>query len=687
MAKTLVIVESPAKAKTISRFLGTRYLVRSSMGHIRDLPKSQFGIDVEAGFKPKYINIRGKGKLVQELRKAAKESQRVLLATDPDREGEAIAWHLQQVLEMQEDDDCRIEFHEVTKPAVQAAIKDPRPIDRYRVEAQQARRILDRVVGYKLSPLLWRKIRRGLSAGRVQSVALWLIVDREAEIRAFVSKEYWTVTAHLENSRGQALQAQLIKVPLASEEETGRVLAALDGAIFQVQKVESRTQRRTPPPPFITSTLQQEANTKLNFSSRRTMRVAQQLYEGLDLGSEYGTVGLITYLRTDSVRISAIAKEEAAGFIAERYGQEYLPKQPARFKARENVQDAHEAVRPTSVYREPEKIKDALTADQYKLYRLIWERFLASQMAPSIQEQTIVTIQAGDYLFRASGTVIKFPGFRLLYQPLERKQAEILPEVAEGEVLNLLRLEPQQHFTQPPPRYSEATLVKVLEQKGIGRPSTYAPIIETILERGYVIREQKQLVPTELGEVVVNLLKEHFSDIIDVEFTAQMEAQLDRVEAGDVRWQEVVNSFYWPFIEVLEKADREIGAIAVQEEVSEEKCEKCGRNMVVKQGRYGKFLACPGFPECRNTRPLQEKIGVVCPKCGGEIIWRRTKKGRPFYGCSNYPECNFISWQKPSQKDCPVCGTRMVEKQHELVCPNRECRYREAGPRAGEVSG
>lgn len=687
MAKTLVIVESPAKAKTISRFLGTRYLVRSSMGHIRDLPKSQFGIDVEAGFKPKYINIRGKGKLVQELRKAAKESQRVLLATDPDREGEAIAWHLQQVLEMQEDDDCRIEFHEVTKPAVQAAIKDPRPIDRYRVEAQQARRILDRVVGYKLSPLLWRKIRRGLSAGRVQSVALWLIVDREAEIRAFVSKEYWTVTAHLENSRGQALQAQLIKVPLASEEETGRVLAALDGAVFQVQKVESRTQQRTPPPPFITSTLQQEANTKLNFSSRRTMRVAQQLYEGLDLGSEYGTVGLITYLRTDSVRISAIAKEEAAGFIAERYGQEYLPKQPARFKARENVQDAHEAVRPTSVYREPEKIKDALTADQYKLYRLIWERFLASQMAPSIQEQTIVTIQAGDYLFRASGTVIKFPGFRLLYQPLERKQAEILPEVAEGEVLNLLRLEPQQHFTQPPPRYSEATLVKVLEQKGIGRPSTYAPIIETILERGYVIREQKQLVPTELGEVVVNLLKEHFSDIIDVEFTAQMEAQLDRVEAGDVRWQEVVNSFYWPFIEVLEKADREIGAIAVQEEVSEEKCEKCGRNMVVKQGRYGKFLACPGFPECRNTRPLQEKIGVVCPKCGGEIIWRRTKKGRPFYGCSNYPECNFISWQKPSQKDCPVCGTRMVEKQHELVCPNRECRYREAGPRAGEVSG
>lgn len=687
MAKTLVIVESPAKAKTISRFLGTRYLVRSSMGHIRDLPKSQFGIDVEAGFKPKYINIRGKGKLVQELRKAAKESQQVLLATDPDREGEAIAWHLQQVLEMQEDDDCRIEFHEVTKPAVQAAIKDPRPIDRYRVEAQQARRILDRVVGYKLSPLLWRKIRRGLSAGRVQSVALWLIVDREAEIRAFVSKEYWTVTAHLENSRGQALQAQLIKVPLASEEETGRVLAALDGAVFQVQKVESRTQRRTPPPPFITSTLQQEANTKLNFSSRRTMRVAQQLYEGLDLGSEYGTVGLITYLRTDSVRISAIAKEEAAGFIAERYGQEYLPKQPARFKARENVQDAHEAVRPTSVYREPEKIKDALTADQYKLYRLIWERFLASQMAPSIQEQTIVTIQAGDYLFRASGTVIKFPGFRLLYQPLERKQAEILPEVAEGEVLNLLRLEPQQHFTQPPPRYSEATLVKVLEQKGIGRPSTYAPIIETILERGYVIRGQKQLVPTELGEVVVNLLKEHFSDIIDVEFTAQMEAQLDRVEAGDVRWQEVVNSFYWPFIEVLEKADREIGAIAVQEEVSEEKCEKCGRNMVVKQGRYGKFLACPGFPECRNTRPLQEKIGVVCPKCGGEIIWRRTKKGRPFYGCSNYPECNFISWQKPSQKDCPVCGTRMVEKQHELVCPNRECRYREAGPRAGEVSG
>lgn len=687
MAKTLVIVESPAKAKTISRFLGTRYLVRSSMGHIRDLPKSQFGIDVEAGFKPKYINIRGKGKLVQELRKAAKESQRVLLATDPDREGEAIAWHLQQVLEMQEDDDCRIEFHEVTKPAVQAAIKDPRPIDRYRVEAQQARRILDRVVGYKLSPLLWRKIRRGLSAGRVQSVALWLIVDREAEIRAFVSKEYWTVTAHLENSRGQALQAQLIKVPLASEEETGRVLAALDGAVFQVQKVESRTQQRTPPPPFITSTLQQEANTKLNFSSRRTMRVAQQLYEGLDLGSEYGTVGLITYLRTDSVRISAIAKEEAAGFIAERYGQEYLPKQPARFKAGENVQDAHEAVRPTSVYREPEKIKDALTADQYKLYRLIWERFLASQMAPSIQEQTIVTIQAGDYLFRASGTVIKFPGFRLLYQPLERKQAEILPEVAEGEVLNLLRLEPQQHFTQPPPRYSEATLVKVLEQKGIGRPSTYAPIIETILERGYVIREQKQLVPTELGEVVVNLLKEHFSDIIDVEFTAQMEAQLDRVEAGDVRWQEVVNSFYWPFIEVLEKADREIGAIAVQEEVSEEKCEKCGRNMVVKQGRYGKFLACPGFPECRNTRPLQEKIGVVCPKCGGEIIWRRTKKGRPFYGCSNYPECNFISWQKPSQKDCPVCGTRMVEKQHELVCPNRECRYREAGPRAGEVSG
>jgi DNA topoisomerase-1 len=683
-------VESPAKAKTIGKFLGRNYTIKPSMGHIRDLPKSQFGVDVEHGFEPHYITIRGKGNIVKELRVAAQKSQRVLLATDPDREGEAIAWHLQHLLELPPGP-IRIEFNEITRNAVQEAIKRPREIDQNRVDAQQARRVLDRVVGYRLSPLLWRKVRKGLSAGRVQSVAVRLIVDREREIEAFQPEEYWSLTAWLlAGGDGEAFPAKLFKYlgedpAIKNEGEMQAILAALEGVTYVVTEVKQRERRKNPAPPFTTSTLQQEASRKLNFTARRTMQVAQQLYEGIDLGGSEGPVGLITYIRTDSTRIASVAQLEARDFLMERFGPEYVPEDLRQFKGRKDIQDAHEAIRPTSVWREPAALKNVLTRDQFRLYNLIWERFVASQMQAAVMDTMTVKISAGPCLFRATGSVVKFPGYLRVYQEGSdgegKEQEQRLPALATGEVLKLQSLEPKQHFTQPPPRYTEATLVKTLEELGIGRPSTYAPTIETILERGYVVREQKQFIPTELGRVVVDLLKEHFPDIIDVEFTAQMEQQLDEIEAGKLSWRQVVAEFYEPFSRVLERAEREIDTIELPEEVSEEKCELCGRNLVIKTGRFGKFLACPGFPECRFTKPLLETIGVNCPRCGGEIVARRTKRGRKFYGCQNYPECNYVSWDKPTNRNCPRCGTRLVEKASRqgvrLLCPSKECGYEE----------
>ena len=688
MAQTLVIVESPAKAKTIGKFLGRSYTIKPSMGHIRDLPRSQFGVDVENGFEPRYITIRGKGEIVKDLKTAAGKAGRVLLATDPDREGEAIAWHLQHLLGLPPGL-IRVEFNEITRNAVQEAIKKPRRIDQNRVDAQQARRVLDRVVGYRLSPLLWRKVRKGLSAGRVQSVAVRLIVDREGEIEAFQPEEYWTLTAWLlAGGEGEAFAAKLFKYAgedpnIKNEGEMQAVLAALAGVGYQVTEVKRRERRKNPAAPFTTSSLQQEAYRRLNFTARRTMQVAQQLYEGINLGGSEGHVGLTTYIRTDSTRIASVAQLEARDFLMERFGPDYVPEELRQFKGRKDIQDAHEAIRPTSVWREPAGLKNVLTRDQFRLYSLIWERFVASQMPAAVLDTTTVDISAGPCLFRATGSVLKFPGYLRVYREggdgEGKEQEERLPVLEAGQELELQSLEPKQHFTQPPPRYTEASLVKTMEELGIGRPSTYAPIIETILARGYVVREQKQFMPTDLGRVVVELLREHFTDIIDVEFTAGMEEQLDAIEAGRLSWRQVVAGFYEPFSKVLERAEKEIGTIELPEEVSDEKCELCGRNLVVKTGRFGKFLACPGFPECRFTKPLLETIGVQCPRCGGEIVARRSKKGRRFYGCQNYPQCNYVSWDKPTNQDCPRCGTRLVEKASRqgvrLLCPNKECGY------------
>ncbi|NPV72270.1 MAG: type I DNA topoisomerase [Pelotomaculum sp.] len=697
MSKTLVIVESPAKAKTISKFLGKKFTVKASMGHVRDLPKSQFGVDVKNGFKPKYITIRGKGDIIKDLRAAVKKADQVLIASDPDREGEAIAWHLQNLLEIDENESCRIEFNEITKQAIQKALQHPRPIDRNRVNAQQARRILDRLVGYNLSPLLWRKIKKGLSAGRVQSVAVRLICDREEEIQSFVPEEYWTLVASFVKTGEAPFEGRLIKfrdekIDIPSKEKMQEVLENLKGARYTVEKVTRKEKSRKPPLPFITSTLQQEAYRKLNFTARKTMMVAQQLYEGLDLGRE-GTSGLITYIRTDSTRVSASAREEAQKYIVERFGARYAgretpPVGPAGRKGK--IQDAHEAIRPTSVQREPEQVKEYLTGDQYKLYKLIWSRFLASQMKPAVFDTTNIDIKAGEYLFRANGSVMKFPGFMKVYTESrddeEKEEEKLLPELKEGEEIEARSLTPRQHFTQPPPRYTDASLVRALEEKGIGRPSTYAPIVETILKRGYVVRENKQFFPTELGMIVVDLLKKHFKEIIDIDFTAGMEESLDSIEEGELDWIKVLESFYGPFKNTLEKAENEIGHVQVAEEVTEEKCDRCGRSMVVKVGRYGKFLACPGFPECRSTKPLLEPVGAKCPRCKGELVVRRTKKGRKFLGCSNFPECEFVTWDQPSGTKCPECGGLMVEKKNAgkksfLQCVSEDCGYKKT---AGE---
>lgn len=691
--KTLVVVESPAKAKTIEKYLGKKYIVRASMGHLRDLPKSQFGIDVEHDFEPKYINIRGKGALIKALKKEAQKADKVYLASDPDREGEAIAWHLAHILEIDPADDCRIVFNEITKPAIQAAVKDPHPINLDRVDAQQARRMLDRIVGYKLSPLLWRKIRKGLSAGRVQSVTVKMICDREQEIRKFVSEEYWTVAAKLRHGKSALFEAELVQVDgekpsLHNEAEVTVLQEDMQKQTFVISDVSHRNRQRKAAAPFITSSMQQDAARKLGFTSRKTMMLAQQLYEGLDLGRK-GPVGLITYMRTDSVRISALAQDKARKYILENFGKEYVPEKPNIYAAGKKAQDAHEAIRPTSMEFSPENIEKYLTKDQFKLYQLIWQRFLASQMTPAVYDTMRVEIAAGPrYGFRATGSKCIFAGFTAVYAGAETKKKEkdvLLPDLESKDVLDLNKILPQQHFTEPPPRYNEASLVKTLEEKEIGRPSTYAPIIETILARGYAIRENKHFQPTDLGFVVNEMLETYFKDIVDAEFTAGLENSLDEVAEGKVDKNKLLHDFYEPFAATLAKADEAIGHVEIPVEESDVKCENCGRMMVIKQGRYGKFLACPGFPECRNTKPLLKATGVKCPKCGSEIVERRTRRGRVFYGCEKYPECDYVTWDTPLQNNCEKCGSFMQRHRFKngramLYCSNESCETRKDHP-------
>ncbi len=695
MSKVLVVVESPAKAKTIGKFLGKKYTVKACMGHIRDLPKSQFGIDMENDVALKYITIRGKGELLQELKSLAQKNDAVLLATDPDREGEAIAWHLGEVLQLDVTQDCRIEFNEITKRTVEEAVKHPRPVDMSRVEAQQARRVLDRIVGYKLSPLLWKKVRKGLSAGRVQSVAVRLIWDREAEILGFEPQEYWDLKAQLAKGKEKFLtklfQAKGKKAKLSCQAQVEEIKKAIGDSPFTVKSIKKKTQLRNPSPPFTTSSLQQEAFRKLNFTAKRTMMIAQQLYEGLDLSKAEGTVGLISYIRTDSTRISEEAQLEAKDYIDQNFGSPYYPKTPRVYAAKGKAQDAHEGIRPSSVARTPADIKEFLSADQYKLYKLIWERFLASQMSALVQDVTTAELQAGDYTFRSTGVVMTFPGFTRLYEEgrdaketrddAEDEETANLPALSEGEMLSLFKWQDKQHFTQPLPRYTEASLIKTLEEMGIGRPSTYAPIIDTIVSRGYVIKEKKMFSPTELGGLVVDLLKKYFPSIIDKDFTAKMESQLDEVEDGNAQWKKIIRDFYEPFMKEIMVAEEEIGHVELTDEVSDEICEKCGRNMVIKHGRFGKFLACPGFPSCRNTKPILVSLKVKCPQCGeGQVVVRSTKKKKKFFGCSRYPDCDYISWYEPTEQQCPLCGSILVKRPGRgdsvlLTCSSEQCKY------------
>nr|WP_245251887.1 type I DNA topoisomerase [Paenibacillus sediminis] len=688
VADALVIVESPAKAKTIGKYLGNKYIVKASMGHVRDLPKSQIGVEVENDFNPKYITIRGKGSVLKELKDASKKVKKVYLAADPDREGEAIAWHLAHALELDDTESCRVVFNEITKQAVKDAFKTPRKINMDLVNAQQARRILDRLVGYKISPLLWKKVKKGLSAGRVQSVAVKIILDRENEISSFVPEEYWSITARL-SSKGTPFEAKFHrfqgeKKELSNEDEVKEILKAIENAEFEVSEVKEKERLRHPSPPFTTSSLQQEAARKLNFRAAKTMSVAQQLYEGVDLGKE-GTVGLITYMRTDSTRISVTAQDEARELIVSKYGDSYVPESPRQYsKKAANAQDAHEAIRPTSALRDPDSVKEYLSRDQLRLYKLVWERFVASQMASAVLDTLTADIQAGEVTFRAVGSKVRFPGFMKVYvegnDDGTTEEDKYLPPLKEGDRLLKEAIEPKQHFTQPPPRYTEARLVKTLEELGIGRPSTYAPTLETIQKRGYVAIEEKKFVPTELGELVIEQMEQFFPEILDVEFTAHMEEDLDHVEEGSEDWVKVLSEFYDSFKKRLEVAEEEMKEIEIEDEVSDELCDKCGRPMVYKLGRFGKFLACSGFPDCRNTKPIIKNIGVTCPSCKeGHIVERRSKKGRIFYGCDRYPECDFVSWDKPAAKPCPKCGSMLVEKRNKqggkLQCTS--CDYNE----------
>ena len=671
-AETLVIVESPAKAKTIGKYLGSKYIVKASMGHIRDLPKSQIGVEIENGFAPKYITIRGKGDILKELKDARKKVKHVYLAADPDREGEAIAWHLAHYLEVNEDDPCRVVFNEITKQAVKEAFKQPRAINMDLVNAQQARRILDRLVGYKISPLLWKKVKKGLSAGRVQSVAVKLVLDREREINSFIPEEYWSIVATF-SAQEIDFEAKYYgengeKKDLQNESSVKNVLQMIEKHPFTIAEVRERERVRNPSAPFITSSMQQEAARKLNFRAAKTMQIAQQLYEGIDLGKD-GTVGLISYMRTDSTRISPVAQTEALAYIQQTYGVAYIPENPRIYqKKNANTQDAHEAIRPTSISFPPDTIKSFLSKDQYRLYKMIWERYIASQMASAKYDTVTADLDAGGLTFRAVGSKVKFAGFMKVYvEGLDDEVAEEerpLPPLHQGETLTSKKIEPKQHFTQPPPRYSEARLVRSLEELGIGRPSTYAPILETIQKRGYCAMEEKKFIPTELGELVVELMEQFFPEILNVEFTAHMEKDLDFVEEGRADWVKVLDSFYTSFEQRLEVAEDEMKEVELQDEVSSEMCDKCGRHMVYKMGRFGKFLACSGFPDCRNAKPIVKDVGVNCPTCQqGRIIERRSKRGRIFYGCDRYPECEFVSWDQPLSEPCPQCGALMIRKK------------------------
>ncbi|HBE79206.1 MAG TPA: type I DNA topoisomerase [Firmicutes bacterium] len=689
VVKTLVIVESPAKAKTIEKYLGKKFMVKASMGHVVDLPKSQFGVDVENDFKPKYITIRGKGKIIQELKDSVKKAENVLLATDPDREGEAISWHLANSLALKPTQFKRIEFNEITKKAVESSIKNPRKIDLDRVNAQQARRILDRIVGYQLSPFLWKKVRRGLSAGRVQSVAVRLVCEREKEIVEFKPEEYWSIIADFSTAKKEKFTAKLAtvgkkKINVTNTAEAKQLEAAIKTKQYAVGEVKKKERLRFPAPPFTTSSLQQEAARKHGFGPRKTMIIAQQLYEGLELG-ENGIEGLISYMRTDSVRVAEEAQTLAREVIEERYGKNFLPDAAPIYKTKTaGAQEAHEAIRPTNVSRNPESLKTFLNKDQYRLYQLIWSRFIASQMKPAIFDTVAADIQGGEFVFRANGNILKFPGFLGVYQ--EGKDDEIpeeetqLPELIEGSAVKLLKVDPKQHFTQPPPRYTEATLIKMLEEKGIGRPSTYAPTIDTILKRNYVLVEEKRLKPTDLGQIVVDLLVQKFSKVIDYDFTAEMEEKLDKIAEGDMDWVKVVAEFYQPFNQEVQTAFENVERLEIPQEESTVICEKCGRTMIYKYGRFGKFLACPGYPECKNTKAIRKEMGVKCPKCEtGEIIERKSKKGRFFYGCNQYPNCDFVSWERPYKTPCPNCGTMCVVKggkqNKEIICLKEGCGY------------
>jgi DNA topoisomerase-1 len=686
MGQKLVIVESPAKAKTIGKYLGKNYIVEASMGHVRDLPKSQLGVDIDNDYSPKYITIRGKGDLLDKLRKAAKKSEKIYLATDPDREGEAISWHLAKVLNIDDTEKCRIEFNEITKNAVKNAIKSPRAINVNLVDAQQARRVLDRLVGYEISPILWKKVKWGLSAGRVQSVTLKMICDRENEILSFIPNEYWTIECSLQkNDSKKPFIVKLVsknskKIDITNGHESKIITEEIENGEFIVNKIKKAEKNKNPLPPFTTSTMQQDAYKKLNFATKRTMSIAQQLYEGIDVKG-HGTLGLITYMRTDSVRISEEAQKAAAEFISGAYGKEYAPLTPRIFKGKKNIQDAHEAIRPTYAELTPAMLKESLKDEQYKLYTLIWNRFMASQMASCILNTISVEVVNGHYQFRASGSSVKFDGFMRLYEYTTEEEEDVtnIPDLVEGEKLIEKDVMPKQHFTQPPPRFSEASLVKTLEEYGIGRPSTYAPIITTVLDRKYVNRDKKTLVPTELGVIVNTIISEYFKEIVDVEFTAEMEDKLDNIEDGKDHWNSVVDDFFKPIKKSIEIAEKEVSKITIEDVVSEEKCDKCGRNMVIKHGRFGDFLACPGYPDCKNTKPIVEQLDVACPKCGGNVLAKKSKKGKKFFGCSSYPNCDFVSWFEPTSKKCSACGGLTVKKYSKTKgtlyeCINENCK-------------
>ena len=687
--KYLVIVESPAKAATIGKFLGNNYKIEASMGHVRDMPKSQMGIDFEHDFEPKYITIRGKGELLGKLRKDAKAADKVYLATDPDREGEAISWHLLHALNLGEEKPIsRITFNEITKTAVKKSITEARDIDMDLVDAQQARRVLDRVVGYTISDLLWKKVKKGLSGGRVQSVALRLICDREGEIREFIPEEYWTLGAKLKDADGKVFEAKFYgkgetKTELANEAETNEVLDGLKGKDFAVTDVKTGSRQKKPVAPFTTSTMQQEASKHLNMATQKTMMIAQQLYEGVNVKGE-GTVGLVSYIRTDSFRISDEAYEAAVAFIKETYGDAFVNPERIVYKSKGKTQDAHEAIRPTNVSRTPESIKDSLSKDQYRLYKLIWERFVASQMSPAVYDTLSVKLSAGDYTFRASGSRLRFSGFLEAYSKGEEEDEKVIPKLTQGDILQAEQLLPEQHFTQPPARYTDASLIKTLEEIGVGRPSTYAPTLTTIQARHHVTKEAKNRFPTELGEMVDEIMKTYFPDIVDIDFTANMEKRLDDVEMGKEEWKQIIRDFYPDFKKSVENAAEKLEKIEIKDEETDIICEKCGRNMVIKYGRYGKFLACPGFPECQNAKPYFEEAGVNCPECGGKVLIKKTKKGRIYYGCEhNGDGCDFMSWNKPTGEKCPECGAFLEEKGRKnpkIVCSNEKCGYMKEKP-------